>query len=128
MRVNNALVVISVVIAFGLTTLTSAEARRCRRGAPPQWCGPQAVYHYMYYPRFRNVYYMAQFGPDPYPYPYVPRGYWPRYENPFWSYPGAYWYPNWAPNRPRYYAVPEPMPVPVEGCGYGCRRPYGYLK
>jgi len=119
MRVKNAVAVISVAIAIGLTSHSPAEAGRCRR-APPGWCGPAAVAHYLYYPGYYNAYYPAPMvGPDPYPYPYMPRGYWSRNDNPFWSYPAAYWYPNWAPNRPRYYAVPGPMPVPVGGCG-GC--------
>jgi hypothetical protein len=122
MRVRNALAVISVVIATGLTCYSPAEARGCRR-AFPGWCGRQAaVAHYLYVPAYRNEYYVAPVvGPDPYPYPYMPRGYWSRGNNPFWSYSAAYWYPNWWPNRPRFVAVPAPMPVPVD-C-IRCRRP-----
>ncbi len=91
MRVKSALAVISVVVAFGLASHSPAEAGWCRRGAPPGWCGPQTVRHYVYYPNYRNVYYMATFAPDPYPYVYVPRGYWPRYERPYWRYGRRYW-------------------------------------
>ncbi len=119
MRVKSALALISVIAAFGVASPSSAEAGWCRRGAPVGWCGPQTVRHFVYYPQYRNVYYMATFGPDPYPYVYMPRGYWPRYERPYWRYGRRYWRRRrWA----RYYAVPAPRPVPVYGC---CR---GYLK
>jgi hypothetical protein len=114
MRVKSALALISVAVAFGLAGQSSAEAGWCRRGAPPGWCGPEPVSHYVYYPYYRNsYYYMTTFAPyDPYPSVYVPRGYWPRYDRPFWRFGRRFWWPR----RARYYAVPAPMPVPVGCC------------
>jgi hypothetical protein len=117
MRVKSALGLISIIAAVGLITPSAADAGWCHRRAPVGWCGPQRVTHYVYYPQYRNVYYMATFAPDPYPYVYVPRGYWPRYERPYWRYGRRYW----APRRARYYPVPAPIPVPVGGC---CRGEY----
>jgi len=117
MRVKSALGLISIIAAVGLITPSAADAGWCHRRAPVGWCGPQRVTHYVYYPQYRNVYYMATFAPDPYPVVYVPRGYWPRYERPYWRYGRRYW----APRRARYYPVPAPIPVPVGGC---CRGEY----
>jgi len=115
MRVKSALGLVSVVAAFGLVTPSAAEAGWCRRAG---FCGPQPVRHYIYYPQYRNTYYMANFAPQPYPSVYIPRGYWPRYERPYYVYGRR----AWTPRRESYYVVPEPMPVPVErGC---CRGRY----
>jgi hypothetical protein len=127
------LVLISLAVALGMASQTSAEAGWCR-GAPRGWCGPQPVRHWVYYPNYYNVYYMATFAPDPYPYVYVPRGYWPRYERPYARYGRRYWYGRrtWGccGGAAAYYVVPQPVPVPVGGCYRGCGRAYygGYLK
>ena len=118
MRVKSALAVISLAAAIGLTSIGPAEARWCRRGAPAGWCGPQPVRHFVYYPQYRNTYSVATFGPDPYPYVYMPRGSWPHYQRPYWRY----WRRAWTPRRDSYYyvpaaaPVPAPMPVPVGSC------------
>jgi len=127
MQSKTMLAVISITAAFGLASQTSAEAGWCR-GAPRGWCGPQTVRHYVYYPQYYNVYYMATFAPDPYPYVYVPRGYWPRYDRPYSRYGRRYWDRGWG--RARAYYVPQPYYVPVGGCYRGCGRAHygGYLK
>lgn len=111
MRLRNTLAAIGVAVAFGLAGQT-AEAGWCR-GAPAGWCGPQPVRHYIYSPNYYNVYYMATFAPDPYPYAYVPLGYWPRYERPYWRYRRPYWTPRWGGccGAAAYY-VPQPYYVP----------------
>jgi len=125
MRLKSTLAVVGIAIAFGLASQTPAEAC-CRRGG---WWGPQPVRHYVYYPNYYNIYTMATFGPDPYPYVYIPRGYWPRYQRPYASYGRRYWRGrrSWGccGGRPAaYYVVPQPIPVPV---GVGCCG-RGYLK
>jgi len=131
MRVKSVLAVIGVAVALGLASQTPAEA--CCRRAPTGWWGPQPVRHYVYYPNYYNVYYMATFAPDPYPYVYIPRGYWPRYQRPYARYGRRYWSGRRSlgccGGAAAYYVVPQPIPVPVGGCRWGCgRRSYGYLK
>jgi hypothetical protein len=118
MRLKSTLAVIGVAVALGVSSLAPAEAGWCRRAG---WCGPETVSHYVYYPNYYNVYYMATFAPDPVPYVYVPRGYWPRYERPYARYGRRYWNGrrSWGccGGRPAaYYVVPQPIPVPVGGC------------
>ncbi len=125
MRLKSTLAVIGVAVALGLVFTSSAEAC-CRRGPPAGWWGPQPVRHYVYYPNYYNVYYMATFAPDPVPYVYVPNGYWPRYERPYARYRSRYWNcrVGWGccnGGPAAYYAVPQPVPVPV-GCGWRCGR------
>ncbi len=114
MRGKSVLAVISVAAAFGMASPGSAEAGWCAFG----WCGPQPVQRFVYYPQYNNYFYVATFGPDPYPHPYVyvPRGYWPRYERPYRRYGRRFWRRR---NARYFYAVPPPMPVPVEGCCEG---------
>jgi len=90
MRLKSALAAISIAVALGLASQGSAEAGWCR-GAPRGWCGPQPVRHFLYFPNYYNVYYMATFAPDPYPYAYMPYGYWPRYQRPYSRYARRYW-------------------------------------
>jgi len=133
MRLKSTLAAGVIAVALCLSGQAPAEAGWCR-GAPRGWCGPQTVRHYVYYPNYYNVYYMATFAPDPVPYVYVPRGYWPRYRRPYARYGKRYWNRRRAwgccGGRPAaYYVVPQPIPVPVGGCGRGCGRYYGgYLK
>jgi len=116
MQVRSLLAVTGLALVLGLASQKPAEAGGCRGYGP---CGPPVVNHYVYYPWYQNnVYYMATFGGDPYPYVYVPRGYWPRYSRPYGRYARRYW----ARRRwggccagAAYYPVPAPMPVPVEG-------------
>jgi hypothetical protein len=113
MRLKSTLAALGLAVAFGLAMSSTAEAC-CRRGPPPGWWGPQPVSHFVYYPRYYNAYYLATFPPSPTPYVYMPLGYWPRYERPYWRYHRRYW-----ARRPRgccaapVYAVPQPVPVPV---------------
>ena len=122
MRLKSTLAVISVIsvaVALGLASQSPAEAGWCR--APRGFCGPQPVRHYIYYPQYQNIYYMAQFPTAPYPNVYIPRGYWPYYQRPYAWYGRGYWAPRW--NRAAY-AVPAPIPVPVEGRCDGCGEDY----
>jgi hypothetical protein len=117
MQVKSALAAISVAAALSLTVQAPVEAGWCR-GAPVGFCRPAPVRHWIWSPNYYNVYYMATFAPDPYPYVYMPRGYWGYYDRPYARYGRRYWAPRWA----RAYPVPAPVPVPVGGC---CG---GYLK
>jgi hypothetical protein len=127
-RGKSALGLISIIAAFGLISLDSAEARGCRRGAPAGWCEPQAVPLYGNYPWYGATYYMATVPPYPYPYVYIPRGYygyWPRYDWPYWG-----WGRRWGWPRGAYYAAPGPAYAPAD-CGGGCGGGYygrPYLK
>ena len=123
MRLTSLLSTISVAIAFGVAASAPAEAQWCRapRGA---FCGPAPVSHFIYYPRYSNVYYWATLAPYPGAYPYMARGYYDRYYRPYGQYARRYW----APRRPAYAPVvaayPVANPVPPPGCCGGG----GYLK
>jgi hypothetical protein len=124
MQVKSVLAAVGIAAASSLISQAPAEAGWCW-GPNPGPCNRGVVVHNIYYPNYYNVYYMATFAPDPYPYVYVPRGYWPRYERPYRRYarrywaPRRYWGPRWggccAPAAYYAYPVPAPMPVPVEG-------------
>ena len=105
-------IAVAVSMTPGLPGTPSAEAGWGCRG-PAGWCGPQPVRHFLYFPNYYNTYYMATFAPDPYPYVYMPRGYWPRYERPYSRYQRRYWTPR------RAYA---------RGCYGGCVPAPGYIK
>jgi hypothetical protein len=135
MRLKSTLALIGLAVAFGLAGNAPASAGGCRGWGGP--CGAPVVRHHLYYPNYYNVYYAATFAPDPYPYVYVPRGYWPRYERPYRRYARRYWSgvrTMGCCDRSRataYYAYPVPAPVPVPvGCGWRCRGDFagGYLK
>jgi hypothetical protein len=114
MRLKSTLAVVAAVVVLAATSQAPAEAC-CRRGPPAGWWGPAPVTHYIYTPNYYNVYYMATFAPDPYPLPYLPLGYWPRYERPYAAYGRRYWARRgWGGCcMARAYPVPAPYPVPV---------------
>lgn len=116
MRLKSTLAALGLAVVFGLASQTTAEAC-CRRAPPPAgWWGPPAVSHFVYYPRYYNVYNLATFPPNPEPYAYMPYGYWPRYERPYRRYARRYWRRRAGCCAARaYYPVPAPMPVPVGG-------------
>lgn len=133
MRLKRSLAAMGVAVVFGLASHGSAEAGGFCWGPNPGPCDRGVVSHRIYAPQYRNVYYMAQIAPDPYPQVYVPRGYWPRYRRPYARYNRRFWRRYRRSARrlgigccaPPVYAVPAPIPVPVD-CGWRCRR--GYLK
>jgi hypothetical protein len=119
MRLKSLLSVISLAVTFGLAASVPAEANGwCR--APRGFCGPQPVSHFIYYPRYTNVYYWATLAPYPGAYAYMPRGYVDRYERPYGQYARRYWRPRraYAPVVAAY-----PVAAPAPGCCGGA-----YLK
>ena len=119
MRLKTLLVVISVAAAIGFAASAPAKAEWCRapRGS---FCGPAPVSHFIYYPRYSNVYYWATLVPYPGAYPYMPRGYYDRYYRPYGQYARRWW----APRRRAYAVLPEPvyaapLVAPAPGCCAG---------
>ncbi len=118
MRFSSSLVVISVAAVIGFSVSAPAEAEWCRapRGS---FCGPAPVSHFIYYPRYSNVYYWATLVPYPGAYAYMSRGYYDRYYRPYGQYARRWWAPRRARVAPVAVAVPAPAPVPVEACCEG---------
>ena len=119
MKVKSALAVLAIAAALGMAS-QAAEAC-CRRGPPVGWWGPKPGSHYIYSPQYYNVYYMAQFAPDPVPLVYLPAGYWPYYQRPYAAYGRRYWWRRGGGccAARAAYAVPAPVYVP-SGCGPRC--------
>ena len=61
---------------------------------PAGWCGPQPVSHFIYYPRYSNVYHWATLVPYPGAYRYMPDGYDRRYNRPYGQYARRFWAPR----------------------------------
>ncbi|MBI1650900.1 hypothetical protein [Hyphomicrobium sulfonivorans] len=119
MRFTHLLAAVSVATTFGIAAAVPAEAHgRCR--APGGFCGPQPVSHFIYYPRYSNVYQWATLAPYPGAYAYMPRGYYSRYYRPYGQYARRYWAPRRA-RAPVYVAAP--VAAPAADCCDG-----GYLK
>ena len=120
MRLKTLFAAGGVAVLIGLATSAPAEAGSWCRGAPPGWCGSQPVSHFIYYPRYSNVYYWATLAPYPGAYRYMPAGYDARYNRPYGQYARRYWAPR------RVYApavVAYPVAAPAPGCCGG-----SYLK
>ena len=120
MRLKTLFAAGGVAVLMGLATSAPAEAGGWCRGAPPGWCGSQPVSHFIYYPRYSNVYYWATLAPYPGAYRYMPAGYDARYNRPYGQYARRYWAPR------RVYApavVAYPVAAPAPGCCGG-----SYLK
>lgn len=115
MRLKSLLSVISVAVAIGFAASTPAEAQWCRapRGA---FCGPAPVSHFVYYPRYSNVYYWATLAPYPGAYPYMARGYYDRYYRPYGQYARRMWAPRRRAYAPVVAAYPVANPMPPPGC------------
>ena len=118
MRLKSLLSVISVAVAIGFAASTPAEAQWCRapRGA---FCGPAPVSHFIYYPRYSNVYYWATLAPYPGAYPYMERGYYDRYYRPYGQYARRMWAPRRRAYAPVVAAYPVANPMPPPGCCNG---------
>ena len=121
MRFRSLFAVISVAVVIGCVAPASAQAEWCRapRGG---MCGPAPVSHFIYYPRYSNVYYWATLVPYPGAYPYMPRGYYDHYYRPYGQYARRQWQPRRARAVAVAYpvaAVPAPAPVPVGCCEGG---------
>ncbi|MFA5899316.1 MAG: hypothetical protein WC829_09410 [Hyphomicrobium sp.] len=115
MRFQSLFAAISVaVVAIGFAGAAPAQAEWCRapRGS---YCGPAPVSHFIYYPRYSNVYQWATLVPYPGAYAYMPRGYYDRYYRPYGQYARRFWQPR----RARAYA-PAYVAYPVVAPGPGC--------
>ncbi|CAN1721204.1 PXPV repeat-containing protein [Hyphomicrobium sp. 1Nfss2.1] len=113
MRFGSLLAVIGIAGTIGLAGAAPAEAQWCRapRGVA---CGPAPVSHFIYYPRYSNVYYWATLVPYPGAYPYMARGYYDRYYRPYGQYARRFWQPRRARVAP--VAVAYPVAAPPPGC------------
>jgi hypothetical protein len=114
MRSSISLAAASIAAAAGLTLAAPAQAEWCR--APRGFCGPAPVSHFIYYPRYSNVYYWATLAPYPGAYPYMDRGYYQKYYRPYGQYARRFWAPR------RVYAAPVAAAYPVApapGCCNG---------
>jgi hypothetical protein len=112
---------VGVALLMAFAVCAPAQARGWCRGAPAGWCGPQPVSHFIYYPRYSNVYQYATLVPYPGAYRYMPYGYDQRYYRPYGQYARRFWRP-----RRAYAAAPVvayPVAAPAPGCCAG-----GYLK
>ncbi|MDP1906778.1 MAG: hypothetical protein Q8K85_00660 [Hyphomicrobium sp.] len=121
MRTKALLAAVSVAALAGLAASAPAEANGWCRAPRGGFCGPQPVSHFIYYPRYSNVYYWATMVPYPGAYPYMPDGYYRRYNRPYGQYARRFWAPRRA-YAPAYVAA-YPVAAPAPGCCGG-----GYLK
>lgn len=103
------------VVATALFALSSPPAGACGRdncGAAEGWVQDRDVRHWVYYPRYRHVYYT--FGQaDPFAYEYYPSGYYPYYNSAYWKprrevklrrarFAHPQYYPAWGAHRKHY--------------------------
>lgn len=116
MRFVSLFAVAGVTAAMGFAASAPAQAEWCRapRGS---FCGPAPVSHFIYYPRYSNVYYWATLVPYPGAYPYMARGYYDRYYRPYGQYARRFWAPRRA--RPVAVAYPVVEAAPAPGCCEG---------
>ena len=105
---------IGAAVTLGFAAAPAEAHGWCR--APGGFCGPQPVSHFVYYPRYSNVYYWATLAPYPGAYAYMPRGYVDRYHRPYRQYARRFWQPRRA-YAPAYVAYPAP--APNAGCCEG---------
>jgi len=113
MRLKDFAVISAAAIGYAVSA-PAAHAEWCRapRGS---FCGPAPVSHFIYYPRYSNVYYWATLVPYPGAYPYMPRGYYGRYHRPYRQYARRFWAP-----RRAYAAAPPVVAYPVAAPAAGC--------
>jgi hypothetical protein len=117
MRFTSLLAVVSVAAVIGFAASVPAKAEWCRapRGS---FCGPAPVSHFIYYPRYSNVYHWATLVPYPGAYPYMERGYYDRYYRPYGQYARRFWAPRRARVAPVAVAA-YPVAAPAPGCCAG---------
>jgi hypothetical protein len=118
MRLKSLLSLISVVATVGFAAVTPAKAQSCR-GPRANCYGPAPVSHFVYYPRYSNVYYWATLAPYPGAYPYMARGYYDRYYRPYGQYARRMWAPRRRAYAPVVAAYPVANPMPPPGCCNG---------
>lgn len=74
---------------FGLMSMAAASSTPAsaffwdRPDQPAGWSHTRTVRHWVYYPRYNNVY-LRNAETDRYAYRYVPRGYYPYYNSDYW--------------------------------------------
>lgn len=83
MRIMSIAAVFAVVLAFGLASVSPAEAGWRRDRTPDGWGRTRTVTHHVYYPRYRHVYRVHPHT-DPYAYYYEPRGYYTKSSSRYW--------------------------------------------
>jgi hypothetical protein len=82
MRLNSLLALAVAFISLGIvaTPRSAAAFDWDRPDQPAGWGRERTVRHWVYYPRYREVYVSE----DPYAYRYIPRGYYPYYNSNYW--------------------------------------------
>ncbi len=110
MRLIKALAAIALGMAVGSLAPHPASAfDRDLGNVPTGWHSEQTVRHWVYYPRYRHVYYTTG-ATDPYAYRYEPRGTYPYYNSRYWKpraevakkrphFVHPKYYPAWGANK-----------------------------
>lgn len=85
MRIKSLLAAVMAALCFTAAVPQSADAFHWKRhDRPDGWGHARTVRHWVYYPRYRHVYYGHRYT-DPYAYRYEPRGYYPYYNSGYWG-------------------------------------------
>lgn len=117
MRSKSVLALIVSVLSLGVVAPVDAQAFGWHRDRPPAgWGRVQRVRHWVYYPRYQNVYRTHRVT-DPYAYRYKRPRYYPYYNSGYWKsarvmrkrrrahfrYPR--YYRSWGYHKPGYRAI-----------------------
>lgn len=87
MRIKSILAALVAALSFVVAAPQSADAFHWKRSdRPAGWGHARTVRHWVYYPRYRHVYYGHPYT-DPHAYRYAPRGYYPYYNSHYWGPP-----------------------------------------
>lgn len=95
------LALVALASAFFAIAETASAADWGRPDVPRGFGHTRTVRHWVYYPRYRNVYF-SHYATDPYYYQYTPRGYYPYYNSGYWGAPRIH---RFRGHLPPYYAA-----------------------
>jgi hypothetical protein len=83
---NIGLAVLSAGITIGMAAAPAAAFDLDKVSPPPGWGTDRTVRHWVYYPRYHNLYHVHA-GTDPYAYRSARRGYYPYGGSAYWRAP-----------------------------------------